>query len=320
MKFDLSVQECPLRESFALSHTVVRRVDVLSLKAAIDGIPGEAQVSTGSSRTAEVCAAIEVIMRRIASAPGSVAQVRELLYPYYGKVRDTATLAVEMVMLDSLSRRDQAPLWSYLGLPEPRALPTFTTVDLETERYPWRDTAGRYKVKLGGPLDAAVIRSCRESDGSLFLFDANSAWDLPTYLAHAGDLRACAPLGVEDPVRSISAIEPIRATWRQRRIFLDESISDLDSVETYAEFAAGINIKLLKFGGLLPALDGATAAREAGAQVMLGCFIEPERSIAYAAHLTGLADLADLDGDRWLTGVVRDQVCLGPGIGVGGVL
>ena len=52
----------------------------------------------------------------------------------------------------------------------------------------------------------------------------------------------------------------------------------------------------------LPLLDAMTPALAAqGKTRMLGCFLEPPRSIAYAAQLNGLCDWTDLDGHFWLT-------------------
>jgi L-alanine-DL-glutamate epimerase-like enolase superfamily enzyme len=58
----------------------------------------------------------------------------------------------------------------------------------------------------------------------------------------------------------------------------------------------GINIKLMKCGGLHHALKMIHAARAHHLKVMIGCMIESSVAITAAAHLTPLVDYADLDG------------------------
>jgi L-alanine-DL-glutamate epimerase-like enolase superfamily enzyme len=79
-------------------------------------------------------------------------------------------------------------------------------------------------------------------------------------------------------------------------IIADESCVTLDDVARVAGCADGINIKLMKCGGLRRALAMIHAARAYHLKVMLGCMIESSLSITAAAHLSPLVDYADLDG------------------------
>jgi L-Ala-D/L-Glu epimerase len=68
------------------------------------------------------------------------------------------------------------------------------------------------------------------------------------------------------------------------------------------ERADGANVKLAKMGGLLAARDSLERVAKAGGRTMLGCFVEPPSTIAYAAQLAGLAGWTDLDGHLLLVG------------------
>ena len=57
----------------------------------------------------------------------------------------------------------------------------------------------------------------------------------------------------------------------------------------------GINLKLMKTGGLTPALKMLKRARELGLKVLLGCMIETSIGTTAMSHLAGLADWLDLD-------------------------
>jgi L-alanine-DL-glutamate epimerase-like enolase superfamily enzyme len=105
----------------------------------------------------------------------------------------------------------------------------------------------------------------------------------------------------------------------------DESCWDLADVVRLAPFVDGVNIKLLKSGGLGEALVMAQTARRLGLGVMVGCYSDSALLNGAAAQLLPLVDWPDLDshlnliddpfngprleGDRLLPGV-------GPGLGV----
>ena len=58
----------------------------------------------------------------------------------------------------------------------------------------------------------------------------------------------------------------------------------------------GINIKLVKCGGLAPARRMIIRARELGLQVMAGCMTESTVGISALAQLLPLLDYVDMDG------------------------
>jgi L-alanine-DL-glutamate epimerase-like enolase superfamily enzyme len=71
----------------------------------------------------------------------------------------------------------------------------------------------------------------------------------------------------------------------------------VDDIPRVAGCVDGINIKLMKCGGLHQALKMIHIARAHNLRVMLGCMIESSLSITAAAHLSPLVDYADLDGN-----------------------
>ena len=105
----------------------------------------------------------------------------------------------------------------------------------------------------------------------------------------------------------------------------DESCWTLADVVRLAPYVDGVNIKLLKSGGLSEALLMAQAARRLGLEVMLGCYSDSALLNGAAAQLLPLVRWPDLDshlnlvddpfagptveGDRLLPG-------FGPGLGV----
>jgi L-alanine-DL-glutamate epimerase-like enolase superfamily enzyme len=79
-------------------------------------------------------------------------------------------------------------------------------------------------------------------------------------------------------------------------IVADESLQKPEDLLRLARAGVrGVNIKLMKVGGVGPALELIEQARAAGMMIMLGCMIETSIGLSAAAHLAGLADWLDLD-------------------------
>jgi L-alanine-DL-glutamate epimerase-like enolase superfamily enzyme len=79
-------------------------------------------------------------------------------------------------------------------------------------------------------------------------------------------------------------------------VVADESLQTADDLERLAAAGVrGVNLKLMKLGGLAAALRIARRARELGLGIMLGSMIETSIGATAMAHLSGLADWLDLD-------------------------
>jgi len=76
----------------------------------------------------------------------------------------------------------------------------------------------------------------------------------------------------------------------------DEDCQNITSLEALVPYYKSINIKLMKCGGLTPALEMIRKAKELGYKIMIGCMTESTVGISAASILAGLADYSDLDG------------------------
>lgn len=76
----------------------------------------------------------------------------------------------------------------------------------------------------------------------------------------------------------------------------DEDAQNLNSLEELLPYYKSVNIKLMKCGGLTPALEMIRKAKELGYKTMIGCMTESTVGISAGCVLAGLTDFADLDG------------------------
>jgi L-alanine-DL-glutamate epimerase-like enolase superfamily enzyme len=108
---------------------------------------------------------------------------------------------------------------------------------------------------------------------------------------------------VEQPMPRDTQLEDLK--WLKARsplpIFADESCHTVADIDRCAEGFHGVNVKLVKTGGVSMAYDTLQAARKSGLKTMIGCMIETSIMISAAAHLSELADHLDLDGNLLIT-------------------
>jgi L-alanine-DL-glutamate epimerase-like enolase superfamily enzyme len=108
-------------------------------------------------------------------------------------------------------------------------------------------------------------------------------------------------------------------------IIADEAVQTVNDVAGLNKIYSGINIKLMKCGGMRNANKMALIAKAMGMKVMIGCMTETSCAVSAAAQLSPLADWADLDGNLLIsndiyegTKVVDGKIILSdlPGIGI----
>ncbi|HEY1429058.1 MAG TPA: enolase C-terminal domain-like protein, partial [Candidatus Tumulicola sp.] len=79
-------------------------------------------------------------------------------------------------------------------------------------------------------------------------------------------------------------------------IVADEDAHTAESLAQLYGCVDGVNVKLAKTGGLRGALAMIHTARAMKMRVMIGCMVESAVAATAAAHLSPLADWADIDG------------------------
>lgn len=220
-----------------------------------------------------------------------------------------AQCALDLALWDWLAKFDGVSVGELALGSAPGAVTTFCTIGLSTpQELPAKlaelDGFPRIKVKSDAAADLATIRTICASRRVLVAVDANGAW-------HAADLPALgqslAELGVaflEQPL-SPGTDTKLPPPPHPLPIFADESCVSESDIERLPGRFDGFNIKLVKCGGLTPALRMARRGRELGLRTMVGCMIETSALIAAGAVVAQLTDFADLDG-AWL--LARDPV------------
>jgi len=171
-----------------------------------------------------------------------------------------------------------------------------------------------YKIKLGTPNDVEIVSELRKITDAVFRIDANCAWTVQETLDNAIQLK---DLGVEFIEQPLKAEDWIGMKSLKAKsvlpIIADESCQRFDDVTPCAEVFHGINIKLMKCGGLTPALKMIEKAKRLKINVMAGCMTESTIGISSLVQIAPLLNYIDADGAKLLKEDIADGAKLDNG-------
>ncbi|HEY0062237.1 MAG TPA: enolase C-terminal domain-like protein [Telluria sp.] len=243
----------------------------------------------------------------------------------------SAMAAIDMALHDLLGQRAGLGVHALLGLGALALPPTFASIGIVAPDVAARETQALaqwscIKLKMGSVPDFARVETVRALHGGLLAVDANGAWTAQQALEVVAELARIGVDLVEQPVaRGERAGLRLVRERAAMPILADEDCAGVDDILALHGCVDGINIKLLKCGGIRNAHKMIVLARQLGMKVMLGCKAESTIGVTAMAQLGGLADWLDLDGHLLLSndpyaGVLvengRVSLPAGPGLGL----
>jgi L-alanine-DL-glutamate epimerase-like enolase superfamily enzyme len=168
-----------------------------------------------------------------------------------------------------------------------------------------------YKIKLGTDHDLEIVRELRKHTQATFRVDANCGWSAEQAIRFAPELKKLGVEFIEQPLKA-DQWEDLKRVGQQSAlpIIADESCIVEGDVKRCHGVFQGINIKLVKCGGLTPARRMIAEARKLGLSVMVGCMTESTVGISAIAQLLPLLDYVDMDGAVLLAEDVAEGVRL----------
>ena len=216
-----------------------------------------------------------------------------------------ARAAIEMALHDWIGKKLGVPVWKLLGLDRSRTPHSCVTLGMASPEEMERklETVRDFpilKVKLGGPGDVDNLRRIRANYTGKLQVDANTAWNAADAVRV---LRQIEPLQIELVEQPVPRGDLDGLQWVRERspisVFADESAHTLADIGALAGRVDGVNLKIMKTGGLREMQRMIHAARAHGMKVMLGSMVESSLALSAAAQLAPLVDYLDLDG-HWL--------------------
>lgn len=218
-----------------------------------------------------------------------------------------ARASIDIALHDIIGKKLQIPVYRLLGLNRPESKLTSFTIGIDTlEKMIKKVEEAKdfpiLKIKVGFKGDIEILRELRKITRAVFRVDANTGWTPEEAIKKLNLMEDLGVELVEQPF-PVGSIESLRQIRRHVKIpvFLDEDIKDSKDIPAFSGVVDGINIKLMKCGGIREALRMISTARAHGLKIMVGCNIESSVSVTAAAHLTPLVDYIDLDGHLLVT-------------------
>jgi len=243
-----------------------------------------------------------------------------------------AKASVDIALHDLVGKLMQQPWHRIWGLNPEHAPNTSYTIGIDKPdvvKEKVREASGFkiFKVKLGGGNDKEMIEAVRSVTQVPLGVDVNQGWkdrnqalDMIHWLSEQGVIYIEQPMSkmAVDDIAWITGQSPIP-------VIADEAVQTPADVEKVYGAYSGINIKLMKCGGLRAAYTMVNMARALGLKVMIGCMTETSCAVTAASQLSPLADWADLDGNLLISNDLFEGVRISagkvlipdlPGIGV----
>lgn len=343
----IHIQTFTVNKRFALTisrGTTAQSTNVLVIIEQ-DGITGMGEASPfsigeGRQTTETIVAYLQKIAPILKNFhPTDRQQIEHILND--NQLPSAARAAIDVALHDWMGKKVGLPLWQLWGLNRHQIVPTSVTIGISSPEkakqraLDWFEVIKMraLKVKLGSPdgieADKAMLMAVLEAAPNIQTsIDANGGWSLENavkmtnWLADLGVKYVEQPLakGQEKDLPKLKESSPLP-------IFVDESCFTSKDIPHLANCVDGINIKLMKSGGLTEAMRMIHTARAFGLQIMFGCYSDSTLANTALSHLSPLADYLDLDShlnliDDPFTGASMQDGCLIPkdlpGIGVKG--
>ena len=230
-----------------------------------------------------------------------------------------ALCALDLAYTDLYTRKKGMKLYEYWKLDISNNPRTNFTIGIDSvekmvsklKEMPWPI----YKIKLGTKEDIKIIRELRKHTNAIFRVDANCGWSVDETIHNSMELKK---LGVEFIEQPLDA-----DNWEaQREVFLksslpiiaDESCQIEADVDKCYNYFHGVNVKLVKCGGLTPAKRMILNAKCLKMKTMVGCMTESSVGISAIAHLLPVLDYVDMDGALLLSEDIAKGVLIKNGI------
>ena len=224
----------------------------------------------------------------------------DIMYPHL-KHNMFALCALDLAYDDLYARKKGKKLYELWGYDISNNPLTDYTIGIDSvekmvskmKELPWPI----YKIKLGTKEDIKIVTELRKHTNAIFRIDANCGWNVDETIKNAVALKE---LGVEFLEQPMKADD-----WDAHREVFNKSVLPViadESCQVEADVAKchnhfhGINVKLVKCGGLTSARRMLIHAKDLGMKTMVGCMTESSVGISAIAHLLPLLNYVDMDG------------------------
>jgi len=240
-----------------------------------------------------------------------------IIYPHF-KDNMFALSALDLAYNDLYAQKKGKKLYNHWGLRATNNPKTNYTIGIDTienmaaklKEKPWPI----YKIKLGTKDDIKIVKELRTHTKAVFRVDANCGWTVDETLSNAKELSVLGVEFIEQPLKADD--------WQGHKkvfktsvlpIMADESCQVEADVAKCHQHFHGVNVKLMKCGGLTAGKRMLEEAKKLGMKTMVGCMTESTVGISAIAHLLPLLNYVDMDGALLIANDIAKGVTINNG-------
>lgn len=300
-KYDLE-----LTREFTISSYSRNSTPIILTEVHQDGIIGYGEVSLPQYLKENQNTVIDWLSKKRINNIYSFNDLTELLNEWNSEIKISypALASVDIAFHDFLGKLLDKPCYEFYNILPKGNLYTSFTIGLAEERELITKIleAKEYKIlkiKLGTENDKHIIETVRKITDLPLYIDANQGWGDKYFASEM--IRWLSDKNViliEQPMPVDSYDE---AAWLRENsplpIIADEAFQSINDIDKVKNSYSGVNIKLMKCGGIYNAFNIIKKLRESNLKVMLGCMTETSCAVSAAKVLAPLADYIDLDGN-----------------------
>lgn len=309
MKLTLTSFTLPLKHAFTISRRSFDQQDTLIVTLEKDGIKGFGEATSNpyypNTEIETMTQQLEELRDLIEKYNGmNPAEFWEKMNPFFEK-HPFAQCALDVAAWDWYGKKNNQALYECWNLNPGNIPPTSYTLSIDSpgkmiermRQNPWPV----YKIKLGKDNDIELVTALRQHTKSKFWVDINAAWSVNEAIEKSFLLKALGVEFIEQPLPADdwTGMEKLYQA-SALPLIADESCRTYDDIARCADCFHGVNIKIMKAGGLTPTLKMIQKAKSLNLKTMVGCMTESTVGISAIAHLLPLLDYADMDGALFL--------------------
>lgn len=323
-----------LKEEFSISRNSRTTTPAVMVEIEHDGLIGYGEASLPPYLTENQSSVINFLNLVSLDSYDDVSEIN-LIFDEVDRIakgNNAAKASIDIAFHDLLGKVNNKPLYRLLDIQKKEKLYTSFTIGIssieELERKV--NSAAQFKflkVKLGTVNDKEIISSIRKYTNRPLFVDINQGWSDKFFaLDMINWLNEQNVVLIEQPIPKENLED---ARWLLERsplpIVADEVVQGMSDLERIKNLYSGVNIKLMKAGGIRNAYRMITHARELNLKIMIGCMTETSCAVTAASHLAPLADWIDLDSSELISNdlydglkIINGEIVIpdSPGIGI----
>lgn len=317
MKLTVINYELNLKHAFGISNFTRTTTPVVLIKLEHEGIAGYGEASL-PQYLKETQSSVKDYLNKVEL--NSINDLSDWQKKYSSLLSSAdanypALAALDIAMHDLFCKILNVPCHKFYNIEQTKEITTSFTIGIDSletiqQKIAEAEEFDILKIKLGRENDKEIINTIRNYTDKPLYVDVNQGWKDVQYVLdmiywlNEKDVKLIEqpmPVAMRDEILLLKEKSPLP-------IIADEAVQKFDDIDSIKDFYSGINIKLMKCGGMSEAFRMIKRAKELNLKIMLGCMTETTCGISAALQFAPIADFVDLDGNLLISNDPFDSI------------